>query len=172
MVAARNQSLIEANGSVFAARAAGVRPEGSDVQALNAASRRAPAAALLLWAGERAERSWERAGVDAGDSALAAIAQDAIALVAGPDGEALRACEGPRCVQFLLRGQPRREFCSDGCATRARAARYYARRRAAVTRGPAARRPSSSSSRLSVSDVGRACVASSAKRPGSSRGGT
>ncbi len=60
------------------------------------------------------------------DSALGAIAADAIALFGGPDRADLRACGGPGCILFFL-GNGRREWCSHGCGNRARAARHYAR---------------------------------------------
>lgn len=62
------------------------------------------------------------------ESALGAIAADAIALFGGPDCAQLRACGGPGCVLFFL-SDGRREWCSHGCGNRARAARHYAKNR-------------------------------------------
>ncbi len=62
-------------------------------------------------------------------AALAAVAEDAVALFGGPDRLELRPCSGPGCVLFFLRSAARREYCSSGCGNRARAARHYARTR-------------------------------------------
>ncbi|MFI6847287.1 CGNR zinc finger domain-containing protein [Kitasatospora sp. NPDC050467] len=38
---------------------------------------------------------------------------------------------GPGCVLYFVKKHPRREWCSAGCGTRARAARHYERTEAA-----------------------------------------
>jgi predicted RNA-binding Zn ribbon-like protein len=58
---------------------------------------------------------------------LAALAEDAVALFAGPARHDVCACHGPGCVLYFLRDTPRREWCSAGCGNRARAARHYAK---------------------------------------------
>ncbi|NUW41254.1 CGNR zinc finger domain-containing protein [Nonomuraea rhodomycinica] len=60
-------------------------------------------------------------------AALAALAEDAIDLFAGPLRHQLRACHGPGCILHFVAGTPRREWCSSGCGNRARAARHYAK---------------------------------------------
>ena len=60
-------------------------------------------------------------------AAVAAIAEEAVALFAGPDRLLLRACRAPGCVLYFVRNHPRREWCSDGCGNRARVARHYHR---------------------------------------------
>lgn len=60
-------------------------------------------------------------------AALAALAEDAIDLFAGPARHKLHACQGPGCVLHFVRESPRREWCSPGCGNRARAARHYAK---------------------------------------------
>ncbi|GAA0222709.1 CGNR zinc finger domain-containing protein [Actinomadura nitritigenes] len=60
-------------------------------------------------------------------AAIAALAEDAVDLFAGPQRDQLRACHGPGCVLFFVRDTPRREWCSPGCGNRARAARHYAK---------------------------------------------
>ncbi|MFC7590753.1 CGNR zinc finger domain-containing protein [Nonomuraea antimicrobica] len=62
-------------------------------------------------------------------AALAALAEDAVALFAGPARHKMCACHGPGCVLYFLRDAPRREWCSAGCGNRARAARHYAKAR-------------------------------------------
>jgi predicted RNA-binding Zn ribbon-like protein len=61
-------------------------------------------------------------------AALAAVATEAIDLLAGPDAQLLRACYAPGCVIYFVKDHPRREWCSNTCGNRARAARHYARR--------------------------------------------
>lgn len=65
------------------------------------------------------------------DDALTALAAEASALLTTPGADRLRACHGPRCVLFFVQDHPRREWCTPACGDRARAARYYRRRRAA-----------------------------------------
>jgi predicted RNA-binding Zn ribbon-like protein len=63
--------------------------------------------------------------------ALAEIAHDSIDALTGAGATKLRACHAPRCVLYFVRSQPRREWCSESCGNRARAARHYGRIRAA-----------------------------------------
>jgi predicted RNA-binding Zn ribbon-like protein len=63
--------------------------------------------------------------------ALAEHAHDSIDLLAGPGATKLRACQAPGCVLYFVRSNPRREWCSETCGNRARAARHYRRIRAA-----------------------------------------
>ena len=65
-------------------------------------------------------------------AALAAIAEHAVSMLTGPDAESLRACAGPGCMLFYRQDHPRRAWCSPRCSNRARAARHYARHRAAA----------------------------------------
>lgn len=62
-------------------------------------------------------------------AALAKVATDAVHLLAGPDAPQLRACRAPGCVLYFIKTHPRREWCSDGCGNRVRAARHYQRTR-------------------------------------------
>ncbi|UWZ59536.1 CGNR zinc finger domain-containing protein [Dactylosporangium aurantiacum] len=68
-----------------------------------------------------------RSAHDPALAAVAAIAEEAVALFAGPDRRLLRACRAPGCVLYFVRNHPRREWCSDGCGNRARVARHYQR---------------------------------------------
>lgn len=63
--------------------------------------------------------------------ALAELAHDSIDMLTGPSATALRACQAPGCVFYFVRSHPRREWCSETCGNRARAARHYRRIRAA-----------------------------------------
>lgn len=65
------------------------------------------------------------------DGALATVAREAVALLTDPDDVRLGACHAPGCVLYFVKDHPRRGWCSTACGNRARAARYYQRRRAA-----------------------------------------
>ena len=67
--------------------------------------------------------------------ALAELAHDSIDMLTGPSGIKLVACHAPRCLLYFVRSQPRREWCSETCGNRARAARHYQRIRAARNQG-------------------------------------
>ncbi len=60
-------------------------------------------------------------------SALAALGHEAIELLPGPTAVNLRACNAPGCVLYFVKSHPRREWCSEACGNRARAARHYQR---------------------------------------------
>ena len=61
--------------------------------------------------------------------ALSSIAKESIELLTGDDRPRLRACHGPGCVLYFVKDHPRREWCSNACGNRARAARHYHRHR-------------------------------------------
>lgn len=60
-------------------------------------------------------------------SALAGLGRDALELLTGPTAVNLRACNAPGCVLYFVRSHPRREWCSEACGNRVRAARHYQR---------------------------------------------
>jgi predicted RNA-binding Zn ribbon-like protein len=60
-------------------------------------------------------------------SALAGLGYDALELLTGPTAINLRACNAPGCVLYFVKSHPRREWCSEACGNRARAARHYQR---------------------------------------------
>lgn len=60
-------------------------------------------------------------------TALAELAHDAIELLTGPTATSLRACHAPGCVLYFVKTHPRREWCSETCGNRVRAARHYRR---------------------------------------------
>ena len=66
-------------------------------------------------------------------TALAKVATDAMHLLTGSDAPRLRACQAPGCVLYFLKTHPRREWCSDACGNRTRAARHYQRIRKPTT---------------------------------------
>ena len=60
-------------------------------------------------------------------SALADVARQGIELLTGPTSLKLRACDSAPCVLYFVKSHPRREWCSETCGNRVRAARHYAR---------------------------------------------
>lgn len=68
-----------------------------------------------------------------GPRALSSIAKESIELLTGDDRPRLRACYGPGCVLYFVKDHPRREWCSNACGNRARAARHYQRHHKSAT---------------------------------------
>jgi predicted RNA-binding Zn ribbon-like protein len=66
--------------------------------------------------------------------ALAELAHESIDLLTRPTATKLRACNAPRCVRYFVRSHPRRQWCSEACGNRARAARHYRRIRGTSSR--------------------------------------
>jgi predicted RNA-binding Zn ribbon-like protein len=122
-------ALREATRELLVAAVEGRSPAASAVAAVNDAAASAPAAHQVRWDAEggpvRTRSAPEATDVQ---RALAAIAEDAIALVCDRRDD-LIACEAPGCVRLLLRDHPRRHWCSTRCGDRVRAARHYRRSR-------------------------------------------
>jgi predicted RNA-binding Zn ribbon-like protein len=53
------------------------------------------------------------------------LAIECAAFIAGPDLHNVRRCDGPDCPMFFVQEHRKRRFCHEGCAHRARQARYY-----------------------------------------------
>ncbi|MGK4585170.1 CGNR zinc finger domain-containing protein [Kitasatospora sp. HPMI-4] len=124
--------LRDAIRELLTAATDGREPEQEAVVILNAALRAAPAVPRLDWpAGGRPRRRDISAAVAPIAGALSRIAEDALGLLCGPEAEELAVCPADGCGRLLLRGHGRRQWCSTRCGDRVRAARYYARRRAA-----------------------------------------
>ena len=62
-------------------------------------------------------------------SALAELGFQGVELLTGPTAVNLRACHAPGCVLYFVKSHPRREWCSEACGNRVRAARHYQRTR-------------------------------------------
>jgi predicted RNA-binding Zn ribbon-like protein len=106
----------------------GRKPSPADLATINRAAARAPQSPVAKWQ----RRGLPVAGTQFHDArpadvALAAIAADAIGVLATDRREKLRACEAPGCILLFVKDHPRREWCSDACGNRARQARHYAR---------------------------------------------
>lgn len=74
----------------------------------------------------------QRSSGSAVQTALAVIADNAIEIFGGPMRHDLRGCPGPNCILYFL-SDGRREWCSNTCGNRARAARHYAKTRHAAS---------------------------------------
>jgi predicted RNA-binding Zn ribbon-like protein len=61
---------------------------------------------------------------------LAALAEDALIMAADPATGTVLSCGSPTCLGLFVRDDPRRRYCSPGCANRSRVARHYDRGRA------------------------------------------
>jgi predicted RNA-binding Zn ribbon-like protein len=122
-------ALRQAVRALFDARVHGTPPDEGTVETVNGAAARLPPP-TLTWAADGPRARPAPAGFDV---VLARLAADAIDLVAGDRGVALRRCPARGCVRFFLQDHSRRRWCSRACGDRVRVARHYERRRTAGT---------------------------------------
>lgn len=108
------------------ADAARLLPVPEAVARLNAAAARTPTVPVLHWP-EGAEPAVRTGAADGRHDLTATLAQAAIAFLAGPDRQRLRACHAPRCTRYFLKEHPRQEWCRPSCGNRARVARHHDR---------------------------------------------
>ncbi|MER6347135.1 CGNR zinc finger domain-containing protein [Streptomyces sp. NPDC001595] len=101
-------------------------PEALD--RLNTAAAALPTVPRLHWP-EGGEPALHRQPADGAQELPAVLAQAAIAFLASPDRQRLRACHAPRCVRYFLKEHPRQEWCKPSCGNRARVARHHERHR-------------------------------------------
>lgn len=125
---ARYRGLRDTVRRLAAALTEGEAPDPAWIAELNRASAAAPRWPVLDVDGTGFSIA-ERTRGHVTQTALAAIARDAIDLFGGPLRADLMACHAPGCVLFFVKDHPRREWCSTGCGNRARAARHYLRHR-------------------------------------------
>lgn len=111
---------------VLDARLEGRAPRDTSVEDLNAAVAAVPTSARLLADGT-AETRWHTE--HGGNAALAAIAGEAILLLADGDRlPRLRRCANPACSMLFLAERRSRQWCaSNVCGNRVRVARHYER---------------------------------------------
>lgn len=104
---------------------------GEALERLNAASARVPVSPCLDWPDEGLPVASHhvREGAVESERLAAALARSAIAFLAGPRRELLRACPAPRCVRYFVKEHARQEWCKPSCGNRARVARHHARRK-------------------------------------------
>jgi predicted RNA-binding Zn ribbon-like protein len=109
-------------------------PEAANLYAM---SRIAAAAPSRLIAGPgpdglRPDVQRRRAG-PAPSIVLAALAEDALIMAADPATGTLLTCGSDGCLGLFVQDDPRRRYCSPGCANRARVARHYERTKSVAT---------------------------------------
>jgi predicted RNA-binding Zn ribbon-like protein len=98
------------------------------VRSLNKAAAVAPSwPVLALDDHRRTAVVVEKSAQNAVDTALGAIARDAVEVLGGALHEKVRACQAPGCVMFFVQNHPRRQWCCAACGNRARVARHYQR---------------------------------------------
>ncbi|MFD9004993.1 CGNR zinc finger domain-containing protein [Streptomyces sp. NPDC059582] len=115
-------------GEPSPADAARLLPVPEALERLNTAAARMPTVPVLHWPEDTDPFVRRPAAVARGDL-TAALAGAAIAFLAGPDRQRLRACHAPRCVRYFLKEHPRQEWCKPSCGNRARVARHHERHR-------------------------------------------
>lgn len=131
---ARLRTLREQIRSLFAAQAAGTVPAPDVLAAFNQALALTPAVAALNWddAGPRRDQRPVAPAADPVGTALTQLAADALAVLTSGDGRVPAPCGAHGCIRWFLRTHAARQWCSDRCGDRVRAARHYARRHPAA----------------------------------------
>jgi predicted RNA-binding Zn ribbon-like protein len=129
------QELRDRVRALLSAAAEGRAPQAANLYAL---SRIAAAAPSRLIAGPgttdiRPDVQRRRAGSTA-SIVLAALAEDALIMAADPNTGTIQSCGSDGCLGLYVRDDPRRRYCSPGCANRARVARHYDRSKASTSR--------------------------------------
>jgi predicted RNA-binding Zn ribbon-like protein len=105
-------------------------PQSTSIGDVNAAAAGAPTSPQLTGFADgnpQVETRWHTEL--GGNASLAAIAREAIDLLAGPDRLArLRRCANPACSMLFLAENKRRQWCTANiCGNRTRVARHYER---------------------------------------------
>ena len=115
---------------LFEARIAGTSAKSADVTAVNEAMTRAGMCTILVWPKNKPVHTGRQmSAANPITRALAAIAADAIEIVAGECGASLIECDARNCVRLMIRDHGRRRWCSTRCGDRVRASRHYAKTR-------------------------------------------
>jgi len=112
--------------ATFLARASGTPPPPEALAELNTTTVAAPRAPQIDWRPDGWTRTWRDTTATL-DGSRAVLAADAIEVVAGRHGPALRLCEAHGCQRFFLQDHGRRRWCSTRCGDRVRVARHYAK---------------------------------------------
>lgn len=130
----RLSGLRDAVRDLLIARIEGVAPSEDVVRALNDALTSAPGVLRLHFDPETGfARTAEHPATQVVEHVMALIAEDAASLLTGEEASMLALCEADSCGRIFLRTHARRQWCSTRCGDRMRAARAYARKRAAFS---------------------------------------
>ena len=107
----------------------GLAPDPVALDGINCALIAVPSAALLGYgSGGGLLRVPSHPVTQLVDHAMAQIAEDAAALLTGPDAQRVAQCASTPCDRFMVRTHARRQWCSERCGARQRANRAYARK--------------------------------------------
>ncbi len=113
----------------FDAHLAGRTPDATSLEDLNATAASVPTSPRLVMTdeGPRERTRWHVE--HGGNAALAAIAAEAVRLLADPERlGVLRRCGNPECSMLFLAENKRRKWCTANiCGNRVRVARHYER---------------------------------------------
>lgn len=109
------------------------QPQQTSIEDINAAAASVPQSQRLVLQGDRFTGQTRWHTQYGGNAALAAVADDAIAVITDSARQhALRRCANPNCSMLFLATNPRRVWCTANiCGNRARVARHYERTRPA-----------------------------------------
>lgn len=119
---------------LFDAHLAGQTPDAQVLAEVNAAVRMLPQTLTLVHEpGRGFARVTGHPVTQLVEHAMARIADDAAALLAGEEAGSLEQCGAPSCDRVFLRTHARRHWCSTRCGDRVRAARAYAKKKQATT---------------------------------------
>lgn len=130
----RLAGLRDAVRDLMTAHVEGSAPGRESVRVLNDALTSVPGVMRLQFEPDTGfVRSAEHPATQVVEHAMAAIAEDAAALITGDEASMLTVCEAVSCGRLFLRTHARRQWCSTRCGDRVRAARAYARKRAALS---------------------------------------
>lgn len=114
---------------VLESRTEGVAPNAGSLSGINRALTAVPSAALLQYdPDDGLLRVPNHPTTQLVDHAMAQIAEDAAALLTGPDAHRIAHCASAPCDRFMVRTHARRQWCSERCGARQRANRAYARK--------------------------------------------
>ncbi|MGW0841543.1 CGNR zinc finger domain-containing protein [Streptomyces sp. NPDC002787] len=113
-------------GAPSPADAARLLPVPEALARLNEAAALTPTVPVLSW-GPDTEPVVRHQPVTGEDLLTATLARAALAFLASPERQRLRACHAPRCVRYFLKEHPRQEWCKPSCGNRARVARHHER---------------------------------------------
>ena len=130
--------LVRFRGAVrelMVARVEDVAPAAESIRVLNEALTSAPGVLRLHFDPSSGfARIAEHPATQVVEHVMALVAEDAAALLTGEEASMLALCGADSCVRIFLRTHARRQWCSTRCGDRMRAARAYARKRAALGR--------------------------------------
>lgn len=127
-------ALREALFRIFSSVAAREAVDTADLEVLNGALQRASANARLTASGDGFAWSWSE--TDGLDRPLWLVARSAVELLTSDELDRVRTCAGRACGWLFLdesKNRSRRWCSMEGCGSRAKMRRLYARRRAQAT---------------------------------------